>query len=123
MHKIWLIFQREYLTRVRKKSFIIMTLVGPLLMAALIIVPVWLTTISDDSETIEVLDESGLIFNKLQSEGDLVFRPVTGPLDVAKKRLMETENTSLLYIPKLDLDKPEGIKLFSQENTSLTTHI
>lgn len=123
MHKIWLIVQREYLTRVRKKSFIIMTLVGPLLLAALMIVPIWLATVSENAETIEVLDESGFLANKLQNEDELQFRPVTGPVEAAKKRILETENTSLLYIPKLDLDNPAGIKLFSKENTSLSTHI
>src|SRR5688572_6187082 len=123
MHKIWLIIQREYLTRVRKKSFIIMTLVGPLLMAALMLGTAWLATVSDDSETIEVLDESGLLGKKLQSEGELKFRLISGSVEAAKKRVTESENTSLLYIPKFDLDKPEGIKLFSQENASLTTQI
>src|SRR5688500_10863361 len=106
MHKIWLIIQREYLTRVRKKSFIVMTLVGPLLLAALMVVPIWLATVSDDSETIEVLDESGLFAGKLKSEGELRFRPVTGSVVEAKKRVMEAENTALLYIPKINLDKP-----------------
>ena len=123
MHKIWLIVQREYLTRVRKKSFIVMTLVGPLLMAALLVVPIWLATVTDDSETIEVLDESGLFAGKFQNEGDLTFKAVSGSVEDAKKRVTETENTALLYIPKIDLDKPEGIKLFSQENTSLSTQM
>jgi ABC-2 type transport system permease protein len=43
MNKILLILKREYLTRVKKKSFIIMTFLGPLLMAALMIVPVVLS--------------------------------------------------------------------------------
>lgn len=124
MHKIWLIVQREYLTRVRKKSFIVMTLVGPLLMAAMIIVPVWLATVSDDdAETIEVLDESGFFTGKFQDKGELKFRAIQEPLETAKKRVTENENSSLLYIPKLDLDKPQGIKLFSQENTSLSTQL
>src|SRR5688572_17616285 len=106
MHKIWLIIQREYLTRVRKKSFIIMTLVGPLLMPGLMLGTAWLATVSDNSETIEVLDESGLLGKKLQSDGELKFRMVNGNVEEAKKRVIETENTSLLYIPKLDLDKP-----------------
>ena len=42
MRKIWLIIKREYLVRVRKKAFIVMTIVGPLLMAALMIVPTYL---------------------------------------------------------------------------------
>ena len=42
MRKIWLIIKREYLVRVRKKTFIVMTIIAPLLMAALIIVPTYL---------------------------------------------------------------------------------
>ena len=42
MNKLFLIIQREYFSRVKKKSFLIMTILGPLLMAGLMIVPVWL---------------------------------------------------------------------------------
>jgi ABC-2 type transport system permease protein len=121
MHKIWLIIQREYLTRVRKKSFVIMTLLGPLLLAMTMIVPVWLASLSDDSETIEVLDESGLFAGKFQNKGDLRFQTVNGSLEEAKSRVKQNEKNSLLYIPKISLDRPEGIKFFSQENASLNT--
>lgn len=47
MNKVLLITQREYLTRVKKKSFIVMTFLGPLLMAALMIVPIILATMQD----------------------------------------------------------------------------
>ncbi len=50
MSKIKHIIAREYLTRVRKKAFIIMTILGPLLFAAIMIVPVWLTQLEDQSE-------------------------------------------------------------------------
>lgn len=60
MHKILLIIRREYLTRVRKKSFVIMTLIGPLLFGAIFLLPAWLATKdSDELRTIEVKDESG----------------------------------------------------------------
>lgn len=121
MHKIWLIVQREYLTRVRKKSFIIMTLLGPLLMAAFIIVPAWLSTISDDTETVKVLDESGLFTHRLKSEGDLEFQEIHGSLNDAKQQVLADKHTSLLYIPKMDINAPEGIQLFSTSNSSLTT--
>jgi ABC-2 type transport system permease protein len=49
MNKISLIIGREYLTRVRKKSFIIMTLIGPVLFASLIVLPGWLATVEDTS--------------------------------------------------------------------------
>ena len=53
MNKIGLIIWREYLTRVRKKSFIIMTIIGPVLFAALIILPGWLATV-EDKEIMEI---------------------------------------------------------------------
>ncbi|MEC9209707.1 MAG: ABC transporter permease [Bacteroidota bacterium] len=54
MHKIWLIIKREYLVRVRKKSFIVMTILGPLLMAALMIVPIYLASESQEERIIAV---------------------------------------------------------------------
>ena len=46
MNKIFLIIQREYLTRVRRKSFLLLTLLMPVLMVALVFVPIWLGRIS-----------------------------------------------------------------------------
>lgn len=50
MSKVKHIILREYTTRVRKKAFIIMTIIGPLLFAALMIAPVWLTQLEDQEE-------------------------------------------------------------------------
>ena len=85
MHKIWLIIQREYLTRVRKKSFIIMTFLTPLLLAAFMVIPAWLATISDSEDVVMVLDESGLFADKLESKEDLKIIPIAaGSLEQAK---------------------------------------
>ena len=54
MHKILLVIQREYLVRVRQKSFIVMTILAPLLMAALIIAPVYLASQSQEERFIAV---------------------------------------------------------------------
>ncbi|WP_240731459.1 hypothetical protein [Hymenobacter radiodurans] len=59
MDKIWLIVQREYITRVRKKSFIIMTFVGPLLMSALFVVPIFLMQMSSDEKKIVTVADAG----------------------------------------------------------------
>jgi ABC-2 type transport system permease protein len=71
MSKIGLIISREYNSRVKKKSFIIMTFLGPLLMAALIVIPVIFATIKDDSvKKIAVIDPAGKFkstFDKLKS--------------------------------------------------------
>lgn len=58
--KIGIVIRREYLNRIRKKSFIVMTLLMPLIFAALIFVPLWMSTIKDDSvKTVSVIDNTG----------------------------------------------------------------
>ncbi|TXK47122.1 ABC transporter permease [Pontibacter qinzhouensis] len=121
MHKIWLIIQREYLTRVRKKSFIIMTFLTPLLLAAFMVVPAWLATVSDSSDVVMVLDESGLFADKLETKKDLQFIPIQGDLESAKELYRETGNTALLYIPKMDINDPQGFKVYSKKNTNIQT--
>jgi len=119
MHKIWLIFQREYLVRVRKKSFIIMTFLAPLLLAAFMVVPVFLATISDKTEEIGVLDESGLFQNKFKNSEDRTFVPLAGNLEEAKTKFLHSKLTGFLYIPKQNLDNPAGIRLYSKSNASI----
>jgi ABC-2 type transport system permease protein len=67
MSKISLIIKREYLTRVKKKSFIVMTILGPILMAALFIVPVYLSQMGGDTKTIQVVDETGYLLSVLRT--------------------------------------------------------
>jgi ABC-2 type transport system permease protein len=119
MHKILLILQREYWTRVRKKSFIVMTLLGPLFFAAMWAVPIWIATQEGDDKVIEVLDESGLFVGKFPSSKSLRFSYINESLDQAKKRVPFGENYGLLYIPKLDIQNPSGISFFSEKNPSL----
>jgi ABC-2 type transport system permease protein len=60
MNKILLIIQREYLTRVKKRSFIIMTLITPLLIGAMIVVPVWMMNNSGTSlKKVAVVTDNG----------------------------------------------------------------
>ena len=64
-NKLFLIIQREYFSRVKKKSFLIMTLLGPLLMAGVMIVPIWLSMRDKTEHQIFVLDHSGLFIDKI----------------------------------------------------------
>ena len=66
MHKILLIIKREYLTRVRKKSFLVMTILGPLLMAAIVIVPIYLATKGTELKSVAVIDQTGIFFGKFK---------------------------------------------------------
>ena len=101
MNKIFIIIRREYLEAVKKKSFIIMTILGPLLMAALILTPVLLENFGKDDVTVTVLDESHL-FTKLASSNDksVHFIYSDKPLEELKKELIAEKIDALLYIPK-----------------------
>lgn len=60
MSKISLIIEREYLTRVQKKSFILMTILSPIVMVALIFAPIWLAQLSSDEvRQIAIIDQTG----------------------------------------------------------------
>ena len=68
MNTLSLVIQREYLTRVRKRSFILMTLLMPLLMVALSFVPLWLSTLNDGAvKNIAVIDNTGIYAPLLKS--------------------------------------------------------
>jgi len=119
MHNIFLIIQREYLTRVRKKSFLIMSIVGPLLIASLWVVPIWLSTRDTDQKTIEILDDSGFFKDKFSETSSLKFEYIQTDLVAAKTEILSNENYGLLYIPRINLDDPEGITFFSGKNPSI----
>lgn len=60
MNKIGLIIKREYLRRVSKKSFLLLTFLTPFLFAALVFVPLWLSTIKgDDVKQVAIIDTIG----------------------------------------------------------------
>lgn len=74
MNKILLIIKREYLTRVAKKSFIVLTFITPLLFAGLIFVPLWLTTVKDSEQKVfEVFDDTGKYLSVFHNSGNYVF--------------------------------------------------
>lgn len=119
MNKIRLIILREYLTRVRKKSFIVMTFLGPLLMAAVWIVPYYLTTISDDIKVISVLDESSLFYETLEGDETTKFVKAVPDLEEAKAELIKSGNYALLYIPLPQASLPTSAILYSDGQASL----
>ncbi len=120
MNKIKLIIQREYLTRVRKKSFIVMTILGPLLMAALMIVPVFLATMSDTSDRkIAILDETGIFYEKIKNDDHLQFYHVYTDLDSAKENIKTNGDYALLYIPKTEVALPTSAIIYSEKQPNL----
>ena len=73
--KIKIIIGREFLTRVRKKSFILMTLLTPLFLGSFMVIPGWLATLKDSGKKeIVVIDKTGLIAPLLSDTEALTFR-------------------------------------------------
>jgi len=119
MNKIWLIIKREYLTRVRKRSFLVMTLLGPILFAGIMIVPAWLATREGEDKIIEVLDETELFVNKFDESGSIHYKYVSTSLEQAKVKVLDKSLYGLLHIPLIDLENPKGVTFFSESNPSL----
>ncbi|MDP3461784.1 MAG: ABC transporter permease [Bacteroidales bacterium] len=121
MNKILLIIRREYLTRVMKRSFIVMTFLGPVMMAALMIVPAYLASLSDISEKrIAILDETGWFMGKFETGDNLRFEHVFYDLATEKENLMNGSFDALVYIPKTELNVPVNAELFSIKQASLS---
>lgn len=105
MSKIGLIIKREYKTRVVKKSFIIMTIVGPVLMAFLIIAPAYFASLQNDKlRTIAVIDQTGvysdtIVNTSLLNSTKLTHQKVT-PEQVFQRRLTDSKYIHFFFLPK-----------------------
>ncbi|HSW68179.1 MAG TPA: ABC transporter permease, partial [Bacteroidales bacterium] len=119
MNKTALIIQREYLTRVKKKSFIVMTILGPILMAALFIVPAYIATMRTGVKKIQVVDETGLFEHRFESNENLIFLPLSSDIETAKSLFSKSGDDALLYIPKTELSVPTTAFLYFDEQPSI----
>ncbi|MCX6251696.1 MAG: ABC transporter permease [Bacteroidetes bacterium] len=125
MKKILLIIRREYLTRVKKRSFIVMTILGPLLMAAVFVVPIYLATNSNEMKNVAVLDQSGLFFEKFKDSDNIKFHYITEDLTTAKENFPRSHDYALLFIPKTELSLPENAIIYSsgQVNINVKSYV
>ena len=118
MSKVGIIISREFNERVRKKSFIITTILMPVLMIGLMIVPALVMNYSrGDTKHIAVIDESGLVLPALESDEVLVFQPTDLPLAEARTQL--TDGFGVLWIGKDVLENPSEVKLYANTSSSI----
>lgn len=118
MKNIFLVLKREYLVRVRKKSFIIMTILTPLLIAAFYGIVVWAAvgSFNNDHKTIQVIDQSGLFKDKFKSDKNTTFSFTNESILVAQKKLKGKEGDLLVFIPADILSQPKGLKIYADKN-------
>ena len=98
---ILLIIEREFITRVRKKTFLVITIIAPVLLAALMIVPGVLASLPADHKNIVVLDEPALLIPEVGNEQFALdyLNPTEFDLELAKDYLRDSDKDALLYIP------------------------
>ena len=124
MEHFSIITTREYLNKIGNKSFILMTLLLPVIIAGITFLLSFLTSINNDSsKTISVVDNTGYIYQMLDSSSDIIYDLITdASVDDAKEISKNNSDYGLLFIS--DFDTPEeiaeSIVFISEDSPSLT---
>lgn len=119
MSKIGIIIQREYTQRVRKKSFILTTILTPLLMLGVMAIMVWLMARDVTTEKdILVIDRSGLVADRLENTSTLKFRKSDLSLDDARQSRPEGVFGYLVVGADI-LEHPANLQLYSYEQSTM----
>jgi len=121
--KIGIIIKREYLTRVKKRSFLIITFLAPLFFAALMFLPALLTLNSekfDEKKTIAVCDESKMFVGKFESTDFNTFIYIDDDITDLKLRVKDGEYDGVVYIPGTSLNIPVNAEIYSVRQIPMT---
>ena len=118
LQAVLLVVQREFMTRVRKKSFIILTILTPFLMAALVFVPFWLATIEDDDiKTVAVHDSTGRYAPLFKDDATWRFVPTHNPDDPSY--YTDTTHVEAVVSIRADLAAdPKAVTIYSHKEVS-----
>lgn len=122
MNKIGLIIRREYFTRVKKRSFIIMTFLGPLLIAAVYIIPILLALHADNEKrTIAIVDQSHWFERQFVStENQTFIRLDDIDIDSTKRLVQQGFFDIALFIPETQLNIPSSAVVYSMKQVPIT---
>lgn len=115
-----IIIAREYLERVKRKSFIISTILMPILMLGMMVAPTLIAIMSGPEErVIAVIDDSGVIAPTLQNEGEITFRSFSGDMADAKAN---EDYDAILVIGRDVVSQPKGsLSLYTRGAPSIQT--
>ena len=122
MSKIGLVIRREYNERVRKRSFLITTLLTPLLMVALIGgMGYMMSRGSSEAKPIEVIDASGIIAGRLENRGTIEYRTSNRTLEEINASHADTWGA--LVIGADILENPDNVQLYTYSSSTLDTEM
>lgn len=122
MNKIVLIIQREYLSRVKKKSFLLVTFLVPLMIIGLYALMIVLTknSFENNHSTIHVVDQNGLFAPKLENTSQITYMVADSDVDKEKEKLSQSDSKRhyLLIIPQ-ELSDKNTIEMISSDKSGL----
>ncbi len=126
LSNIGLIIGREYSTRVKKKSFILLTVLTPVLMAALMFIPVLIALYSgEDKQVISFVDNTGLLEDCFESSGKTEYRFL--PVETTRESLKNTfdtfDSSTLIYVSALDSAGNAEVTAYSREPLGMETKV
>lgn len=120
MSKISAIVEREYLNRVKKKSFVVMTILGPIIFAAIFLIPAWLATRDAKKSTVQVLDESSYFKNMFEEKPSLTYKYLDlTDIEKAKIDFLAGDDDILLYIKSFNIEDNPQVLLFAKSTPGL----
>lgn len=123
MSKLPLIIKREFIAKVRNKSFIVMTFLSPLLFVAIGIFVGYLSTMKADSKTIAIHDETGRFFTEFKSDQEYKYVDLSQvDLRTLKDSIVSESYEGLLIIPKAEdnAQLQKGIQFVSNDSPSVS---
>ena len=117
MRKILLVLAREFRLRLRRPSFWVLTLLVPLLLAALYALPVIAANRSAEQAQVLVVDETGLFDHSLRPTDEVTFRPMPS-LEYAQRQMADDEDIdAILYVPVRETTIPRDAFLYHRSTT------
>jgi ABC-2 type transport system permease protein len=122
MKKIFIIIKREYLTRVKKRSFIILTLLIPFLFIGFAAIMGSIASSKSEKKNIAVVDESHMFEGKLKNNENVSYIIIRGNVDSLKHNINKDEYNALLYIPAFDPNQKDiNFNLYYNEQVGIIT--
>ena len=129
MNKIFIVAGREFFTRIQSRTFIVMSILGPLLFGLFVLVPVLMAKWNNDSTTVWVHDPSGQLSDAFQDQNGLKFQVlpqgtlsngVLVPADSANIReLLEDQDAGLLHLQAPDSNLNVEARYYSAQAAGL----
>ncbi|SOE23119.1 ABC-2 type transport system permease protein [Spirosomataceae bacterium TFI 002] len=119
MKNIILILKREYLTRVKKRSFIVMTLLFPIIIGGVYGIAIWAVLQGTEVKNINIVDDSTLFINKFENSESYNFSYLSESIDEAKLGFKASKADALVHIPAEVIDNPKNVQIFAERGVPL----